>query len=210
MEIFITEKFIDEIIKQKNDAHINQSDDKLATILKVQKLILSGLKINCSIDIHNLPKYFDSTGNKSFNDLKEAISTKAIKNPQLFAADPLISANNIKKYNAYYFCESEVSNFSEKGIVLINDLASLNNFFEFCTVNTRTLDDEDYTIIEEAIPPCTSMLYIDKYLFGSKVKINNFIKFLKLYKKDDLKIPFQLTIISLLESERRGILTSMF
>jgi len=203
MEIIISEKFIDHFESEDKDAYAHHLVERVNTINKIRRLILSGLTITSDIVISRLVKSYDITGNKNYKCFKDVFCSSVIKSGK-YNYKSLKIVNELENYSAYYFLEAEMDSSMGTGVIFVNDLLKTTGFFENCTVNSRSLK-EDYTIIEKAAPPCNAMLYIDKYLFSSKDKVNNFVKFMSLYKSETLAIPFQLTLISSFENNNRSI-----
>ncbi len=203
MEIFITEKFIDDFEKHEKYVYSNHLVNSVNIVNKIRTLVLSGLAITCNITNSELVKSYDDSGNKNYLNFKDVFSTSFIKSGK-YKFLSLEKFKEIVNYNAYYFLELNSVNPNSHGIVNVNDISTVTHFFENCTVNSRSFSD-DYTIIQEATPPCNAMFYIDKYLFASKIKVDNFIKFITLYKKEPMDISFQLTIISSYENNGKSI-----
>ncbi len=203
MEIFISEKFIDYFDRQDKFAYANHLIKSVNTINKVRDLLLSGLAITCEIERSELVKYYDETGNKTYSNFKEALSTSAIKSGK-YNYEQLNKIKEIENHKAYYFLETDKFDPNNSGVIILKDLLNTSHFYENCTVNSRSLSS-DYTLIAEAAPPCNAMLYVDMYIFSSKKKIDNFVKFISIYLNESLTFPFHLSIISSYEENNKTI-----
>jgi len=194
MEIFVSEKFIEEITLAKNSAISQNDDDMLISVIDLTRLLLSGLPVSTDINSDIAIKLFDKTGNKSYKNLKEAIASNIIKSGN-YKFYPTLNNSLIQNHQAYYFYDEDSIKSRKLGLISIPNIFEIKNFFKNCIVNSITLK-KDYTLIEDAVPPCNAMLIIDKYIFDGKEKLNNLIRFIKIYKNPNLSIPFQLTILS--------------
>lgn len=203
MEIFISEKFIDDFDQQDKFAYANHLTNSVKTINKIRDLLLSGLTITCNIEKTDLVKSFDNSGNKNYSNFKDVFSASFIKSGK-YNFLSLEKYKEIINYNAYYFLELDIDAHNSHGIVNVNDISNATHFYENCTVNSRSLSS-DYTLIEEAAPPCNAMLYVDMYIFSSKKKIDNFVKFISIYLNESLTFPFHLSIISSYEENNKTI-----
>jgi hypothetical protein len=208
MEIFVSEKFLDEFIVLEEDSFKNKDREKLSVYNKIYNLFNSGLFINSDISNDKIQTFFESNGNKKINNIKNVIALIAVKSGKCkFINMPLES---IPDFSAFYFVEEPILYGKNSGVVIIDDLKSLDNFYSNCTINSLNIGEDNYSLIADAVPPCNAMLIIDKYLFKGSKKLENFLKYLHLYVKKDLDIPFQLTIISSYESNNMPLPTAVF
>lgn len=207
MEIFVTDKFLDEFTSLESDSFKNNDRSKLEVYIKIYKLISSGLRIRSDITIDNLKSRFDPSGNKSYKDIKDIIAAFAIKSGDYKYRE--MNFEIVPNYNAYYLLGDTFKKGKHSGTIMIDDLKNLDDFYSGCTVNSLEISN-DYSIIEKSVPPCNSMMIIDKYLFNGDKKLENLIKFIKLYKNKELDVPFQLTIVSSYDNSNRTISPSIF
>lgn len=207
MEIFVTDKFLNEFTSLENDSFKNNDRSKLELCIRIYKLISSGLRINSDISFENLKSRYDPSGNKSYKDIKDIIAALAIKTGNYNCRE--INLDIVPNYNAYYLFENIFIKGKNSGTIIIDDLKNIVDFYSKCTVNSLEISD-DYALIEGAVPPCNSMIIIDKYLFIGEKKLENLIKFINLYKNIELNVPFQLTIISSYDNNNRTISPAIF
>jgi hypothetical protein len=207
MEVFVSENFLDEFTNLENKSFKNNDRSKLEIYYKIYKLVYSAFSITSDISLDNLISGFDLTGNKAYNDIKDLIKQHTIKSGSYKYSE--LNFEVIPNFSAFYLITANQIINKQSGVIIIDDLINLNNFYSECTVNSLEIKD-DYSIIKEAVPPCNSMIIIDKYLFDGEKKLNNLIKFIKLYHNKVLDIPFQLTIISSYENYNKTISPSIF
>lgn len=198
MEVFISELFLDKL----SDIEKGSPRNVIVTVDKIERIVTSNLKISCNISIENAKNYYDVSGSKSFDSIKQGCIHNAIKNGTYTYNDLTFEENNNNK--AIYFYDKSLPNKNNLGLVYIDTENKFDYFFGKCTVNSNPLKD-DYEIIEDAAPPCNSMLIVDKYIFFEPKKIKNLIRFINAYNNKELKIPFHLSIISSYENMNKSL-----
>ena len=142
--------------------------------------------------------------NKSYSSFKDRIISHAIKNQRLEVCDITIIENEIKHHSAFYFLNINNGHIiaENKGLALKDMNYNGTDFYDNCTVTDYPLEN-DWNVIAEFVPPCNSMLIVDKYIFGHpfQTKLQSIISFINLYKAN-VQIPFHLTIV--FSSEKNG------
>jgi hypothetical protein len=206
MEIFINKEFCRELEEAESRAFKSKDRRKLVLIEKIYNLLHSGLKINTNIDYSFIETGIDETGQKDFMDGEGVLALSLLKSNAEFIQSDLFTIN---KNNSFYFIGGSSLLIDNCGVVLINGIENKIGFYSDCTVNSFEIK-EDYSIIEKSTPPCSSLFIVDKYLFADSKKILNVIRFIKAYKSDALKIPFQLTILSSYENNNKPIPPTVF
>jgi hypothetical protein len=207
MEVFVSETFLDEFTNLENKSIENKDRSKSEAYYKIYKLVNSAFNIRSDISSDYAISRFDITGNKSFENIKDLVAFRAIKSENYKYSE--LNFEVIPNFSAFYLITATQIINKQSGVIIIDDLINLNNFYSECTVNSLEIRD-DYSIIKEAVPPCNSMIIIDKYLFVGDKKLNNLLKFIKLYHNKVLDVPFQLTIISSYDNNNKTISPSIF
>lgn len=111
--------------------------------------------------------------------------------------------------------EDDIYNVKErKGVIRETTNFNFKGFYDFADAPNKEVLDGNYKVICQYTFPCSSMLYIDKYLFAGDVrtrenKLSRFVDFVKCYKRN-LQIPFQISIISSEEEKNRVISKTVF
>ena len=207
MELFINSRFIDKLDELESKAYTEKNRFMVDSYYELYKLITSGLKINTDLNEKEITSNFDIVGNKNYNNLKSVISTNYIKqNGTRFTQFPISIPSNL---NAYYFLEDANNHFEKYGVAFVNNLNKYNQFYPECTLNSAPFED-DYSVITNVVPPCNSMFIVDKYLFSNEKKIENLVKFIEIFKNDELKIDFHLSILSSYENNNKTIPPKIF
>jgi hypothetical protein len=196
MEVFISETFLNKLdaidSTPRLKVEISETKDQ------IKRILFSKLKIN-----HNMSLSSDEVGrilssisiptesNQEF-PLKERFIRKLIRSESEGGVLEIP-----KNHKAFYFYDSSFEFENKIGLIYMNDEDKFQEFYVNCNVASIPLMT-DYSIIEHAVPPCNSMLIIDPYLFGKPFskKLKNLIKYINIYQKNDLNIPFQLTILA--------------
>jgi len=208
MEIFISNKFLDEFVLFEDYVTSIKIRSKIEICNKIFYLISSGLDINSDLSPEEITKCFDISGEKKYKNIKDVISSIAIKNSNFKFFN--LNFNDIPNHIAYYFLNNEIFKNKNYGVIKVDDLYDLSDFYSNCTLNSLDIGEDDYSLIEKSAPPCNSMILIDKYLFKGEKKLKKLIKFLNIYINDDLEIPFQLTILSSYENNNINIPLTVF
>lgn len=195
MEIFISQNYFPVLDTLHEISKEEFLPKKQATLYALSQLLLS-LQLNCDIEESEAKKIAtDVMGKKNYSSFKELVIANAIKNQTLNLT--AIDESKISNHSAFYFVSNDSGNSLSKnhGVAIKDNKFDGDDFFDNYTIVDRPLG-KGWEKITNAIPPCNSMLIVDKYIFGRpfQIKIKSLIDFISLYK-GRIKIPFHLTII---------------
>jgi len=197
MEVVISKSFIERLVEIEELPMRQINPNVRDTFERIQRLIISDFKIKSDLSFNKeeaLKIYSDFKEGNNLS-IKELFIKNLIKNNNYYLSDNIFE--NFKNNKAFYFGNSLFPQQNEFGLIYMNDKDSFESFYQKCTVNSNTLE-KDYKVIAEAAPPCNSMLFIDTYIFGNpaELKLKNLIKYIKIYKNNNLTLPFHLSIIT--------------
>jgi hypothetical protein len=195
MEVYVTKNFIEKLCDFENEAYRNRNGQAIEYIERIKRLIFDS----------NLPIYSNISADVFEETLSEELRRYFLKFT-MNEGDSNFSNlifDSIPNYSGLYF-----GNIVKDDYGLVN-LQNIDNFiYENCTVNSIELPHLDYSNIEKSTPPCNGMLIVDSYLFNDKIKkMESLIKFIELFVPKKLKIPFQLTILSSSEHDKKVVST---
>ena len=190
------------LIDAKEDILTNKASN-----LNMLFRLLSALPVSTNIKEQEVKKYAKEIfGNKKYTSFKDRIISNAIKNHRLeICGNP----ENVGNHSAFYFFNNEEGaqvSYS-KGVAIKDRNYDGSDFFSSCTVADLPIEN-NWQAIADSIPPCNSMLIIDKYIFGHpfEEKLRSLKSFVGIYKAD-IEIKFHLTIIFSQENNRTTICT---
>jgi len=214
MKIFIDKLFFQHLVQSRNELFSSNStntEEKLKTILNIKDFLMS--YINKYIDSdwnEEIKKHIDSMqGERNYKSYEEIIIHKAIMDNKLRIFDKNMIDLEVNP-NAYYLLESDCFNISKnKGVIRKDVNFDFKDFYRNADVSHKLISGGDYFPISELKFPCSSLIYIDKYLFngdrGSLTqKLSRFIEFAKSFNIG-IKIPFQITILTSNEENSKTI-----
>jgi hypothetical protein len=207
MEVYVTEKYFDIfeslLVKAAKDI-LSNTPTNINCIFQ----LLSSLPLKVNISDTEREKYQAILGNKQYTTFKDRIISYAIKNQRLYNDE--YDYTSINNFNAYYFLDiDDTENPGLKnGIVVKDKTFDGTDFYADCTVTHQEIAG-DFNLLVNNIPPTNAMLIIDKYIFGHPfvTKLERLISFLNLYKKQELSIPFHLTILCSYQNGRQTVCT---
>jgi hypothetical protein len=219
MDIFIDKAFFEHFLNVRKIARENESIDSditLKYVNTIKELLLSFS--NKHIDSDWLDeikiKLPFSKGARNFANLEEMIIHKALLDNKINVFDKEKVDLEIN-HNACYFLENDVFNAKDrKGILRESTNFNFKSFYNNAEAPNKEVLDGNYQSISQYTFPCSSILYIDKYLIAGERatrdgKLMRLVDFVNCYKRS-IQIPFQLTIITSEEENNRVIGKAVF
>jgi hypothetical protein len=198
MEILVSNIFLDQLSKFREDAFTSNDENKILLSVKLARFLNSNIDIATNITAEEVSRIFsNSKGNKEFRTIKESVIHKLVKNDYYYDEMNDISEIDCK---SFLFTDNKCHSNVDNGMIELNFEKGKTEFYLDSTVTQRTFKNE-YEDIRKYIPKCNCMLFVDPYIIEGnesdrKIKNENFIKLIQLFIKRDLNIKFQLTIIT--------------
>jgi hypothetical protein len=203
MELYISDEFLNDMESEREKAYSERNDKFISNLAVIEILLCSRLPVKTDMTSEQLEMAFRaSLGEKKYSTYREALAISLVKN-NTYTPDSL-KFKKFPNYKAFYFLNNDI-NPKESGVIKFNSPIEIEQFYLNC--NRSNPISKDYSIIKESVPPTNSMIYIDNYLFSSAegIKIRNLIKFINLYKSPELRVPFQLSIVTSYENNKKEI-----
>jgi hypothetical protein len=197
MEVYLSEDYLpvlENILNEKCNDLFNI--EKIYNIKSITKLI-TALPVFTDISFQkakDLLENFNDQTNR--NNIRSSLISSLINASNFYPINFNLTTE-IPNYSGYYFISDQklAFNAEQKGLAIKNQNYKGEEYYNKLTCAHVNLEDNDYSSLNERIPPCNAMVIYDRYLFTPfNKKFKNLKTFIEIFSKG-LKIPFHLTLI---------------